>query len=256
MNQPLAPAADLRKVFDKPELLLSTEHSLCPGCGEPIALRLMLELIQELGLRERTICVAGIGCYTAFPMIMDIDVLQALHGRAPSVATGAKRVRPDAFVFTMQGDGDMVSEGLQEVLHSAARGEKFTAVVLNNGVFGETGGHATATTVIGQHTKTTPGGRSRELHGSPIKISELIAQLDGAAYVARAAVHTPAAIKLTRQYLHDAFQCQLAGKGFSFVEILTMCPTDWFVPPDKGPGWLEENLRQTYPLGVIKGLGG
>jgi 2-oxoglutarate ferredoxin oxidoreductase subunit beta len=252
MNQPLDPTPDMHKVFDKPELLLRTEHSLCPGCGEPIALRLMLELIQELGVRDRTICVAGIGCYTAFPMIMDVDVLQALHGRAPSVATGAKRVRPDAFVFTMQGDGDMVSEGLQEVIHSAARGENFTAVVLNNGVFGETGGHATATTVIGQHTKTTPGGRSRELHGHPIKISELIAQLDGAAYVARSAVHTPSAIKLTRQYLHDAFRCQLDGKGFSFVEILTMCPTDWFVPPDQGPNWLEENFRQIYPLGVIK----
>jgi 2-oxoglutarate ferredoxin oxidoreductase subunit beta len=253
MNEPLAPTPSMRKVFDKPALLLSTEHSLCPGCGEPIALRLMLELIEELGLRERTICVAGIGCYTAFPMIMDVDVLQALHGRAPSVATGAKRVRPDAFIFTMQGDGDMVSEGLQEVLHSAARGEKFTAVVLNNGVFGETGGHATATTVLGQHTKTTPGGRNADLHGNPIKISELIAQLDGAAYVARAAVHTAAGIKSARQYLHDAFQCQLAGRGFSFVEILTMCPTDWFVPPDQGPGWLEEHLRKTYPLGVIKG---
>jgi 2-oxoglutarate ferredoxin oxidoreductase subunit beta len=255
MNQPLAPESGMRKVFDKPALLLSTEHSLCPGCGEPIALRLMLELIQELGLRERTICVAGIGCYTAFPMIMDVDVLQALHGRAPSVATGAKRVRPDAFVFTMQGDGDMVSEGLQEVIHSAARGERFTAVVLNNGVFGETGGHATATTVIGQRTKTTPGGRSRELHGNPIKISELIAQLDGAAYVARASVHTPSAIKLTRQYLHDAFQCQLEGRGFSFVEILTMCPTDWFVPPEAGPEWLADNLKKTYPVGVIKDEG-
>ena len=256
MNEALAPTPSMRKVFDKPALLLSTQHSLCPGCGEPIALRLMLELIEELGLRERTICVAGIGCYTAFPMIMDLDVLQALHGRAPSVATGAKRVRPDAFVFTMQGDGDMVSEGLQEVIHSAARGEQFTAVVLNNGVFGETGGHATATTVLGQHTKTTPGGRSRELHGHPIRISELIAQLDGVAYVARAAVHTPSAIKLTRQYLRDAFQCQLERKGFSFVEILTMCPTDWFVPPDQGPNWIEDNFRATYPLGVIKGSGG
>lgn len=252
MNDPLAPTPAMRKVFDRPELLLTTEHSLCPGCGEPIALRLLLELIQELGLRERTICVAGIGCYTAFPMIMDVDVLQALHGRAPSVATGAKRVRPDAFVFTMQGDGDMVSEGLQEVLHSAARGEQFTAVVLNNGVFGETGGHATATTVLGQHTKTTLGGRSAEQHGHPIRISELIAQLDGAAYVARAAVHTPAAIKLTRQYLHDAFRCQLERRGFSFVEILTMCPTDWFVTPDQGPQWLEDRFKTTYPLGVIK----
>ena len=252
MNQPLAPTPAMHKVFDKPALLLGTEHSLCPGCGEPIAVRLMLELIQELEVRERTICVAGIGCYTAFPMLMDIDVLQALHGRAPSVATGAKRVRPDAFIFTLQGDGDMVSEGLQEIVHSAARGEKFTAILLNNGVFGETGGHATATTVLGQHTKTTLGGRTAERHGHPIRMAELLAQLDGAAYVARAAVHTPAAIKLARQYLHDAFRSQLGGAGFSFVEILTMCPTDWFVPPDKGPGWLEEQFKTIYPLGVIK----
>jgi len=168
------------------------------------------------------------------------------------VATGVKRVRPDAFVFTMQGDGDMVSEGLQEVLHAAARGEKFTAVVFNNAVFGETGGHMTATTVLGQHTKTTIGGRDRERHGNPIRIAELIAQLDGSAYVARAAVHTPSGIKLARQYLHDAFRTQLDGKGFSLVEILTMCPTDWFVPPDQGPAFLERNLVPIYPLGVIK----
>ena len=242
----------LKKVFEKPALLLQTEHSLCPGCGEPVALRIILEVLQGLDLRDRTICVAGIGCYTAFTMIMDVDVMQALHGRAPSVATGVKRVRPDAFVFTMQGDGDMISEGLQEVIHSAARGEQFTAVVFNNAVFGETGGHMTAATVLGQHTKTTVGGRTRERHGNPIKISELVAQLDGTAYVARAAVHTPSAIKLTRQYLHDAFRAQLDGKGFSLVEILTMCPTDWFVAPDQGPAFLDKHLIPTYPLGVIK----
>src|SRR5205823_6486197 len=136
------------------------------------------------------------GGNTAFPMIMDVDVLQALHGRAPSVATGIKRVRPDAVVFTMQGDGDMVSEGLQEVLHAAARGERITAIVFNNAVFGETGGHMTATTVLGQHTKTTIGGRDRERHGHPIKIAELVAQMDGTAYAARAATHTASGIKL------------------------------------------------------------
>jgi len=252
MNQPLAPTPSMHKVFDKPALLLSTEHSLCPGCGEPVSVRLLLELIEELGVRDRTICVAGIGCYTCFPMLMDIDVLQALHGRAPSVATGAKRVRPDAFIFTLQGDGDMASEGLQEVIHAAARGERFTAVMLNNGVFGETGGHATATTVLGQHTKTTLGGRTAATHGHPIRMAELLAQLDGAVYVARGAVHTPAAIKATRQYLREAFQSQLDGRGFSFVEILTMCPTDWFVPPDQGPRWLEDNFKATFPLGVVK----
>ena len=242
----------LEKVFAPSDLLLRSEHSLCPGCGEPVALRTILELVSELQVRERTICVAGIGCYTAFPPIMDVDVMQALHGRAPSVATGVKRVRPDAVVFTMQGDGDMISEGLQEVLHAAARGERITAIVFNNAVFGETGGHMTAATVLGQHTKTTVGGRDRERHGSPIRIAELVAQLDGAAYVARAAVHTAASVNLTKEYLRAALQSQLDGKGFSLVEILTMCPTDWFVSPDQGPAFLERHLVPTYPLGVVK----
>ncbi len=244
----------LRRVSAKPELLLSTHHSLCPGCGEPLALRTILELIAELGLRDRTICVCGIGCYTAFPAVVDVDVLQALHGRAPSVATGAKRVLPDRFVFTLQGDGDMVSEGLQEILHSAARGEKFTAVLLNNGVFGETGGHMTATSVIGQRTKTTmETGRVADRHGWPIKIADLVTQLDGAVYVARGAMHTPAAIAWTKRILRAAFEVQLAARGFSFVEILTMCPTDWYVEPGESAAWVERNFTATYPQKVLKG---
>jgi 2-oxoglutarate ferredoxin oxidoreductase subunit beta len=146
----------------------------------------------------------------------------------------------------------MVSEGLQEVLHTAARGERVTAIVFNNAVFGETGGHMTATTVLGQHTKTTVGGRDRERHGSPIKIAELVTQLDGTAYVARAAVHTAASVNLTKEYLREAFRAQLDGAGFSLVEILTMCPTDWFVRPEEGPAFLERHLVPTYPLGVLK----
>jgi 2-oxoglutarate ferredoxin oxidoreductase subunit beta len=247
------PPEELKKVSAKPELLLSTQHSLCPGCGEPLALRVILELLSELDVADRTICVCGIGCYTAFPGIIDIDVLQALHGRAPSVATGAKRVLPDRFVFTLQGDGDMVSEGLQEVIHSAARGEKITCVLLNNGVFGETGGHMTTTSVLGQRTKTTmETGRTAERHGYPIKISDLLARVDGTAYVARGAMHTPAAVRWTKDILRDAFRCQLEGKGFSFVEILTMCPTDWYVEPAETPEWVERNFTGTYPLGVLK----
>ena len=245
--------AGLEKVSARPELLLSTQHSLCPGCGEPLALRTILEIIAELDLRDRTVCVCGIGCYTAFPSIVDIDVVQALHGRAPSVATGVKRVLPDRFVFTLQGDGDMVSEGLQEVVHSAARGEKFTAVLLNNGVFGETGGHMTATSVLGQRTKTTmESGRIAEKHGYPIRIADLIAQLDGAAYVARGAMHTPAAIRWTKQILTDAFRVQLEGRGFSLVEVLTMCPTDWFVEAAAAPDWIEANFAGTYPRKVLR----
>jgi 2-oxoglutarate ferredoxin oxidoreductase subunit beta len=248
-----APGDTLRKVSATPGLLLSTQHSLCPGCGEPLAMRTILELVAELELRDRTICVCGIGCYTAFPGIIDVDVIQALHGRAPSVATGAKRVLPDRFVFTLQGDGDMVSEGLQEVVHSAARGEKFTAVLLNNGVFGETGGHMTTTSVLGQRTKTTmETGRVAERHGYPIKIADLLARVDGTAYVARGAMHTPAAIAWTKRILREAFETQLAGKGFSFVEILTMCPTDWYVDAADTPEWVEKNFSPTYPVGVLK----
>jgi 2-oxoglutarate ferredoxin oxidoreductase subunit beta len=245
---------ELRKVAGRPDLLLSTEHSLCPGCGEPLALRAVLETVAALGLRDRTVMVCGIGCYTAFPAIVDLDVIQALHGRAPAVATGAKRVLPDRFVFTLQGDGDMVSEGLQEVVHAAARGEKVTAVMLNNGVFGETGGHMTATSVLGQRTKTTmETGRTAERHGHPIRIADLLAQMDGAAYVARGAVHTPGAIRWTKDVLAAAFRTQLEGRGFSFVEILTMCPTDWYVGPEDGPRWIDQNFAPVYPPAVLKG---
>jgi 2-oxoglutarate ferredoxin oxidoreductase subunit beta len=242
----------LKKVFEKSSLLLTHQHSLCPGCGEPLAMRTILEVIQELGRAEDTVCACGIGCYTAFPNIIDVDVIQALHGRAPSVATGAKRMLPESLVWTLQGDGDMVSEGLQEVIHSAARGEKITAIVLNNGVFGETGGHMTATTIPGQKTKTTAKGRDVNVHGHPIRISELVASLDGSSYVARGAMSTPSAIQWTRRILTEAFEDQIAGRGFSFVEILTMCPTDWYVEPKDGPSWLDDNLAKFYPLQILK----
>jgi len=240
-----------RKVADfKPSLLLG-EHSLCPGCGEPVALRVLLEVLQELDLVQRTIGVVGHGCYGSFVRIMDVDVLQCLHGRAPSCATGIKRVRPDCAVFTMQGDGDMVNEGLQEVLHAAARGERITCVLLNNGVFGDTGGQLTATTVLGQRTKTSLAGRDAEAHGFPIPVADLVARLQGSAYVARGAVSTAAAVGQTKRMLRRAFEVQLAGVGFGLVEILTMCPTGWFVPAAEGPGYLGTSMEQTYPLGEL-----
>src|SRR6266571_4117233 len=163
----------------RPPLLTSDFSSFCPGCGEPIAARVVLENLVELDVTGRTIAVMGIGCYTAFSTSFDLETVQALHGRAPSVATGVKRMQPDAVVFTLQGDGDMVNEGLQEVLHTAARGEAVTAILLNNGVFGETGGHMTATSVLGQRTKNSLDGRDASYHGYPIKIADLLAQLDG-----------------------------------------------------------------------------
>jgi 2-oxoglutarate/2-oxoacid ferredoxin oxidoreductase subunit beta len=248
---PTAPAHKVGQL--KPDLLLTQEHHLCPGCGEPLALRIVLETITELGLADRTVAVPGIGCYTTFSGTVDLDLVQALHGRAPSVATGVKRMLPDAVVFTLQGDGDMVNEGLQEVLHTAARGERITCVLLNNGVFGETGGHMTATSVIGQRTKNTLDGRDAGYHGWPIRIGDLLAQLDGAAYVARGSVHNPGAVAKTKKMVHRAFEAQLRGEGFSFVEVLTMCPTGWFVPTADGPGYMDDTLGQVHTMGELKG---
>jgi 2-oxoglutarate ferredoxin oxidoreductase subunit beta len=246
-------SVEMRQVGNKlPELLLTQEHHMCPGCGEPLALRGYLESIRELGMAQRAIGVVGIGCYTSFSMTMDVDLVQALHGRAPSVATGVKRMRPDSIVFTLQGDGDMVNEGLQEVIHTAARGENVTCVLLNNGVFGETGGHMTATTVLGQRTKNTLDGRDAERHGHPIQLAEMLAPLGGAAYVARGSVHDAAAVAKTKRMLRRAFESQLAGEGFSLVEILTISPTGWFVPTAKGPSYLDEVIEKVHRVGEIK----
>jgi 2-oxoglutarate ferredoxin oxidoreductase subunit beta len=224
------PSEPARLVDDfTPALIDVGAHHLCPGCGEPIAMRSVLEVIDELHLAQRTIAVFGIGCYTAFSNNLDVEVLQALHGRAPSLATGAKRARPETVVFTVQGDGDMVNEGLQEVIHTAARGENVTCIMLNNGVFGETGGHLTSTTVLGQRTKNSLAGRNAAEHGYPILLSNLLAQLEGAAYVARGAVNTAGNVARTKKMIHRAVETQLEGRGFSFVEILTMCPTGWFI---------------------------
>ena len=184
---------------------------------------------------------------------MDVDLVQALHGRAPSVATGVKRMLPDALVFTLQGDGDMVNEGLQEVLHTAARGESVTCILLNNGVFGETGGHMTATSVIGQRTKNSLDGRDAEYHGYPILIGDLIAQLQGAAYVARGSVHNAGAVARTKKMFKRAFESQLRGEGFSFVEVLTMCPTGWFIPTADGPSYMTRDARRGAHHGRAQG---
>src|SRR5947209_8796962 len=204
------PSEPARLVDDfTPDLIDVGEHHLCPGCGQPIAIRSMVEAVSELDLVQRTIAVFGIGCYTAFSNNLDVEVLQALHGRAPSLATGVKRAKPDTIVFTVQGDGDMVNEGLQEVIHAAARGENITCVMLNNGVFGETGGHITAATVMGQRTKNSLEGRDAAAHGQPILLANLLAELDGAAFVARAAGNTAGNVARTKKMIMRAFETQL-----------------------------------------------
>ena len=233
------------------ELQLTEDHHLCPGCGHPVAWRLLLEVLDELDLAGRSIGVVGHGCYTNIVSIADVEFLQCLHGRAPAVATGVKRVHPHTGVFTLQGDGDMASEGLQEVLHAAARGEKITCIMLNNGVFGDTGGQMTSATVIGQRTKTSLEGREPEAHGYPVPVAELISHVPGTAYVARGAVNNAGSIAKTKKYLRKAFELQMAGAGFTFVEVLTMCPTGWFVPTAGGPTYMVETFEKTFPPGEI-----
>ena len=247
------PKRPARLVDDfEPSLILQGKHQLCAGCGEPAALRSTVEIIDELGLTSRTVAVFGIGCYTSFSPVLDLEVAQALHGRAPSVATGLKRAQPNSIVFTVQGDGDMVNEGLQEVIHTAARGEAVTCIMLNNGVFGETGGHMTATTVLGQRTKNTLGGRDPKQHGYPIRMAEMLAPLDGVAYVARGATNNAGSIFQLRKMLASAFEVQRDGLGFSFVEILTMCPTGWFIQTGEAPDYLAEHMASYHKPGIIK----
>ena len=242
----------MEKVFTRSPLLGTNTHSLCPGCGEPSAVRVLMESIEEMGEQENTVCVLGIGCYTAFAALMEVDCQQAMHGRAPAQASGLKRVLPDRLVFTLQGDGDMITEGIQEVIHAAARGEKITAICLNNAAFGETGGHMTATTVVGQRTKSTLAGRDSERHGHPIRLPEMLVGFEGVAYLARGTVHTPVGVKKTKKLLRAALETQRRGLGFSLVEVVTMCPTGWFVPPAEGPAFQQKNLLPVFPVGELK----
>lgn len=252
-NPPQRPAT--RTATFTPDLMLSQHHHLCSGCGEPVAIRLILEVIQELELTQRNICILGHGCYGSFILQMDVDSTLSLHGRGPAVATGMKRMRPDVAIWTLQGDGDMSSEGLAEIMHAAARGENVTCFMLNNGVFGDTGGQMTASSVIGQRTKNTIEGRDAAYHGNPIKLAEIIAGMDGVSYVARGSVHNAASIAATRRYIRRAFQRPMEGQGLALMEILTMCPTGWFVPPGEGAEYMMETLGKIYGLGEMKDTG-
>jgi len=247
------PTVPSRLVDDfTPRLIDVGEHHLCPGCGEPVAMRTILEAVDELDAVQRSVAVVGVGCYTAFSNNLDVEVLQALHGRAPSLATGLNRVHPETLVFTIQGDGDLANEGLQEAIHAAARGERITCFMLNNGVFGETGGHMTTTTVLGQQTKSSVGGRDAHLHGRPLRVAELLAGIDGSAFVARGAVNNAGNVARTKRMVLRAFETQFAGTGFSFVEILTMCPTGWFVETEAAPDYLNATLAPVHAPGVLK----
>jgi 2-oxoglutarate/2-oxoacid ferredoxin oxidoreductase subunit beta len=243
-------------VFYRSGALTDATTHYCPGCGHGVAHRLVAETLDELNLRSRAIAVAPVGCSVLAYNYFNTDVQEASHGRAPAVATGIKRARPSSIVFTYQGDGDLASIGLGEILHCANRGEKLTVVFINNAIYGMTGGQMAPTTLVGQRTMTCPNGRDVNLAGYPLRVAELIATLKTPAFVARGAVHTAAHSVQARAYLREAFRLQAEGTCFSLVELLSTCPTNWGYPPRDAVRWLADNMIPYYPLGVYKRPGG
>ena len=239
-------------VFKKTPLLTDATLHYCPGCGHGIVHRLVAECIDELGIGERTIGVVPVGCAVVGYKYFNIDTQEAAHGRAPAVATGIKRVNPNNVVFTYQGDGDLASIGAAEIVHAAHRGEKITTIFINNAIYGMTGGQMAPTTLVGQKTTTSPYGRDKEHCGSPIRIAEMLATIEGSAYIERVAVNTSANIVKAKRAIKKAFETQLAGKGFSLVEVLSNCPTNWGMSAEESMDWLEQNMIPYYPLGVKK----
>ena len=224
----------------------------CPGCMHGTVMKLIGEVIDELGIIEKTACVLGIGCCGLQMDYMAYDNITSPHGRACAVATGIKRTNPDTLVFTYQGDGDLASIGMAEIIHAAARGEKFTTFFINNGIYGMTGGQMAPTTLIGQRSTTSVDGRSKELTGMPLKISEMLATLDGAVYVERVALNSPANVRKAKAAVRRALDVQDKRLGFSFIEFLSTCPTNWGLTPADATNWVKEQMMPYYPLGIFK----
>jgi 2-oxoglutarate ferredoxin oxidoreductase subunit beta len=238
--------------FVKPKSLKQTHHSYCPGCGHGIIHRLVAEVIDELNIREKTIGIAPVGCAVFAYDYWDFDVSEAPHGRPPAVATGIKRVLPDRIVFTYQGDGDLAAIGTAEIIHAANRSENITVIFVNNTVYGMTSGQMAPTTLLGQKTLTTPYGREANRDGYPLKVCELLSVLDGTKFIARGAVTNPKNVIQTKSYIKKAFIKQIENKGFSLVEILSMCPSGLHMTPLEAVKWVEEELTKFFPLGVYK----
>jgi 2-oxoglutarate ferredoxin oxidoreductase subunit beta len=240
------------KTFKRPEALAEQVSHYCPGCTHGVAHRLVAEVIDELGVRGRTVGIAPVGCAVLAYNYFTFDFQEAAHGRAPAMATGIKRVRPDLVVFTYQGDGDLASIGMAEIIHAANRGEKFTTIFINNAVYGMTGGQMAPTTMPGQRTTTSPYGRNVQDVGMPIKVSELLASLQTPAYITRQSVIKPKYIVKAKKAIKTAFEYQLEGRCFSFVELISTCPTNWGMTPLEAIRWAEETLIPYYPLGELK----
>ncbi len=239
-------------VYEKPSVLLDTPMHYCPGCGHGVAHRLIAEVIEELGIQNETIGVAPVGCSVFAYNYLDIDMTEAAHGRASAVATGIKRVFPDKYVFSYQGDGDLAAIGTGETIHTCNRGENILVVFINNGIYGMTGGQMAPTTLPGMKSTTSPFGRDTQTMGSPIKMTELIANLPGTYYVTRQAVNTPVNVRKAKKAIMNGFKYQTLKKGLSFVEIVSNCPSNWKMTPRDANKWMEDNMFPFYPLGDIK----
>ncbi len=251
---------EVELVFSRPKSLADVVTTYCPGCIHGIVHRLIAEVMDELDIRERTVGIAPVGCSVLAYNFFDFDFAEAAHGRAPAMGTGIKRVRPNLIVFTYQGDGDLASIGTNEVIHAAARGENITTIFINNAVYGMTGGQMAPTTLPGMVTSSSPYGRDVKTQGYPIRVCELLSELDGAAYVVRRTAHKPAEVRKLRKAIKTAFQVQMAGLGFSLVEVVSNCPTNWGMTPKESLQFVEERMLSYYPLGdyrikdEVKGL--
>lgn len=239
-------------VFEPTKALLDVPTHYCPGCSHGLVHRLVGEVLEELNIVDKTIGVAPVGCSVLAYDYFACDMFQAAHGRAPAVATGIKRVKPDSVVFTYQGDGDLAAIGTAEIVHAATRGENIVTIFINNCIYGMTGGQMAPTTLPGQVTETSPYGRDVKLQGYPIRVSEMIATLDGACYVERVSSDTVANVMKTKKAIKKAFQNAIDGKGFSLVEVLSICPTNWGLSPQESFVWLRDNMMPFYTLGVKK----
>jgi 2-oxoglutarate/2-oxoacid ferredoxin oxidoreductase subunit beta len=241
-----------KKVFSRPESLKEVIFHYCPGCGHSIAHRLICEVIDEMGIRGTTIGVPPAGCAVLAYFYFDVDMIEAQHGRGPATATGIKRILPDRLVFSYQGDGDLAAIGMAESFHAANRGENITVIFINNAVYGMTGGQMAPTTMLDQKTTTSPAGRNITLDGYPVKVCETFSQLKGSTYIERVTVNSPANVNKAKKAIKKAFQCQMDGLGFSLVEILSPCPTNWKMAPVAACKWIDEVMSKEFPLGVFK----
>ncbi len=242
----------MKQVFQKPESLKDVQTHFCPGCSHGSVHRLAAEAMDEFGIRAETIGVASVGCSVFLYSYFDVDVIEAPHGRAPAVATGAKRARPDRIVFTYQGDGDLAAIGTAEIIHAANRGEDITVIFVNNTTYGMTGGQMAPTTMVGQKTSTSPYGRDQNKDGYPIRMAELLAQLEGVGFSARVAVNSPKNVMQAKKLMKTAFQYQVEKKGFSFIEVLAVCPTNWGMSPLAANEHLGNEMIPYFPLGVYR----